>query len=718
MPNEENKETFAFQAEINQLMSLIINTFYSNKDIYLRELVSNASDALDKIRYLSLTDKSILDSEPELFIKLIPDKENNTLTIEDSGIGMTKTDLVNNLGTVAKSGTKSFIESLESGADVSCIGQFGCGFYSGFLVSDSISVYSKHNDDKEYCWTSNAGGTFTIEETNTGLLRGTKIVLSLKDDQKDYLEEEKIRELIKTHSQFVGYPIKLLVTKTTEKEVPESDDEEDVENDENDENDSDCPKIEEITEENNEEGNKQKMKKVTETTNEYQELNKDKPLWLRKQDEVSKEEYVSFYKHISNDYDDYLGVKHFSIEGQIEFKSLLFIPKHSPFEMFEPSKKINNIKLYVRRIFITDDSKELCPEWLNFVKGVIDSEDLPLNISREIIQKSQILKVIKKNIIKKSIELIQELSENEEDYKVFYDNFSKNLKLGLHEDSSNKEKLSKLLRYESTKSGDDKTSLTDYVKNMPEQQKEIYVITGESRKAVENSPQLEELKRRNYEVLFMIEPIDEYILTQFKEFDDKKIINVSRTGLDLLNEEEKEEEEELKTKFGDLCKNIKECLGNKIDKVEVSSRLNESPCILVSSEHGHTANMTRIMKAQALGSKNNMSNVSKPIMEINPKHNIIKSLNDRFIKDKTDKTVKDILNLIFESASLSSGFALEDPILFTKRINRMVALGLDCESNDDLTDENSDNIKEDKEDKEDEEDKEDKEDKSGMEEVD
>jgi len=689
MTTEDKKETFAFQAEINQLMSLIINTFYSNKDIFLRELVSNASDALDKIRYASLTDKSVLDSEPEFFIKLIPDKENNTLTIEDSGIGMTKNDLVNNLGTVAKSGTKSFIESLEAGADVSCIGQFGCGFYSGFLVADSVSVYSKHNDDKEYCWTSNAGGTFTVEETSTGLKRGTKLVLSLKDDQKDYLEEHKIRELIKTHSQFVGYPVKLLVTKTTEKEVPVSDDEE-----EEDENDNDdAPKIEEVTEED--ENKKPKMKKVTETTSELEELNKDKPLWLRKQDEVSKEEYVSFYKHISNDYDEHLAVKHFSIEGQIEFKSLLFIPKHAPYEMFEPNKKCNNIKLYVRRVFITDESKELCPEWLNFIKGVVDSEDLPLNISREMIQRSQILKVMRKNIIKKSLELIEELSENEEDYKVFYDNFSKNLKLGLHEDSNNKEKLSKLLRFESTKSGDEKTSLTDYVKRMSENQKQIYVITGESKKAVENSPQLEELKRRNYEVLFMVEPIDEYVLNQFKEFDEKRIVNVSRTGLDLLNEEEKEEEKELKTKFEDLCKNIKECLGDKIDKVEVSSRLNESPCTLVSSEHGHTANMTRIMRAQALGNKNSMMGLSKPIMEINPKHNIIESLNERFNKDKNDKTVKDILNLMFESACLSSGFVLEDPVLFTKRINRMVALGLDCESNDDLTEtEDSNQVKE------------------------
>ncbi|KAF7073101.1 hypothetical protein CFC21_078145 [Triticum aestivum] len=606
-------ETFAFQAEINQLLSLIINTFYSNKEIFLRELISNSSDALDKIRFESLTDKSKLDAQPELFIHIIPDKATNTLTIVDSGIGMTKSDLVNNLGTIARSGTKEFMEALAAGADVSMIGQFGVGFYSAYLVAERVVVTTKHNDDEQYVWESQAGGSFTVTRDTSGeqLGRGTKMVLYLKDDQMEYLEERRIKDLVKKHSEFISYPISLWTEKTTEKEISDDEDEEEKK-------DTEEGKVEDVDEEKEEK--EKKKKKIKEVSHEWNLVNKQKPIWMRKPEEINKEEYAAFYKSLTNDWEEHLAVKHFSVEGQLEFKAVLFVPKRAPFDLFDNKKKANNIKLYVRRVFIMDNCEELIPEYLSFVKGIVDSEDLPLNISRETLQQNKILKVIRKNLVKKCIELFFEIAENKEDYNKFYEAFSKNLKLGIHEDSQNRTKIAELLRYHSTKSGDELTSLKDYVTRMKEGQNEIYYITGESKKAVENSPFLEKLKKKGYEVIYMVDAIDEYAIGQLKEFEGKKLVSATKEGLKLdESEDEKKKQEELKEKFEGLCKVIKEVLG-----------------------------------------------------------------------DKNDKSVKDLVMLLFETSLLTSGFSLEDPNTFGTRIHRMLKLGLSIDEDDEAPENDTD----------------------------
>ena len=720
----EEANTFNFNADINQLLSLIINTFYSNKEIFLRELISNASDALDKIRYLAITDPTVLKNEEKYFIRIIPDKTNNTLTIWDSGICMTKTDLINNLGTIARSGTRHFMELLNAGADISMIGQFGVGFYSSYLVANKVVVISKSNDDEQYRWESIANSTFQVvkdtilNDKSNAIGRGTKIILYLKDECVEFLEERKLKDLIKKHSEFISFPIELWIEKTTEKEVDDDEDDEKKEDEKKDEKkeeekkdekkdeekkegeekkeeekkdekkdeekkeeekkEEEGPKVEDTKEEKKE----KKKKKIKEVTHEFERVNNTKPIWLRKKEEVTKEEYANFYKSITNDWEDHLACIHFTMEGHLEIKGILFVPKRAPFDLFEANKKKTNIKLYVRRVFIMDDCDELIPEYLGFIKGVIDSDDLPLNISRESLQQNKILKAIKKSITKKCIELFFQIAENAEDFKKFYEQFSKNLKLGIHEDATNRAKLAELLRYYSTKSGEEMVSFKQYIERMQPKQKYIYYITGESKSVVAASPFIEKLKEKGIEVLYLTDPIDEYCIQQLKDFDGKQLKCCSKEGLDLEDtEDEKKAFEELKTQYEPVCKKIKEILDNKVEKVVVGERLDESPCVLVTSEFGWTANMERIMKAQALRD-NSMTSymISKKTLEINPKHGIIKELKAQLEKDSNSSNIKDTIWLLYDTSLLNSGFSIEDPNAFAKRTYKMILFGLQDDS--------------------------------------
>ncbi|XP_061363696.1 endoplasmin homolog [Gastrolobium bilobum] len=700
-----NAEKFEFQAEVSRLMDIIINSLYSNKDIFLRELISNASDALDKIRFLSLTDKEILgegdNAKLEIQIKL--DKEKKILSIRDRGIGMTKEDLIKNLGTIAKSGTSAFVEKMQTSGDLNLIGQFGVGFYSVYLVADYVEVISKHSDDKQHVWESKADGAFAVSEDtwNEPLGRGTEIRLHLKDEAGEYLEESKLKELVKRYSEFINFPIYLWASKEVDVEVPAEEDESGDEEDSTESSSSKEDSEDDDADKSEDEEKKPKTKTVKETTYEWELLNDVKAIWLRNPKEVTDEEYTKFYHSLAKDFSDEnpLAWSHFTAEGDVEFKAVLFVPPKAPHDLYESYYNANksNLKLYVRRVFISDEFDELLPKYLNFLMGLVDSDTLPLNVSREMLQQHSSLKTIKKKLIRKALDMIRRIAEEDPDestdkekkeetssdndekrgqYAKFWNEFGKSIKLGIIEDATNRNRLAKLLRFESTKSEGKLTSLDQYISRMKAGQKDIFYITGTSKEQLEKSPFLERLKKKNFEVIFFTDPVDEYLMQYLMDYEDKKFQNVSKEGLKLGKDSK---DKELKESFKDLTKWWKNALSSEnVDDVKISNRLDNTPCVVVTSKYGWSANMERIMQSQTLSDASKQAYMrGKRVLEINPRHPIIKVLRESVVNNPEDESVKQTAQLMYQTALYESGFLLNDPKDFASRIYESVKSSLD-----------------------------------------
>ncbi|XP_017083240.1 endoplasmin [Drosophila eugracilis] len=671
----EKAEKFTFQTEVNRMMKLIINSLYRNKEIFLRELISNASDAIDKIRLLALSNSKELESNPELHIRIKADKENKALHIMDSGIGMTHQDLINNLGTIAKSGTADFLAKMQDpskseGQDMNdMIGQFGVGFYSAFLVADRVVVTTKHNDDKQYIWESDAN-SFSITEDPRGdtLKRGSVISLYLKEEAQDFLEEDTVRELIRKYSQFINFPIRMWSSKTVEEEVP-VEEEAKPEKSEDDVEDEDA-KVEEADDE------KPKTKKVSKTTWDWTLINDSKPIWTRKPAEVTEDEYTSFYKSLTKDSSEPLSQTHFIAEGEVTFKSLLYVPKVQPSESFNRyGTKSDNIKLYVRRVFITDEFNDMMPNYLNFIRGVVDSDDLPLNVSRETLQQHKLIKVIKKKLVRKVLDMLKKIDK--EAYEKFWKEFSTNIKLGVMEDPSNRSRLAKLLRFQ-TSNGKGVTSLAEYKERMKAKQEHIYYIAGANRVEVEKSPFVERLLAKGYEVLYLVEAVDEYCISALPEFDGKKFQNVAKEGFQ-LNESEKSKKnfESLKSTFEPLVKWLNDvALKDQISKAQVSERLSNSPCALVAGVFGWTGNMERLAMSNAHQKSDDPQRSyylsQKKTLEINPRHPLMRELLRRVEADEADDTAKDMAVMMFRTATLRSGYMLQETSQFADSIEQMM----------------------------------------------
>ncbi|CAG9532525.1 unnamed protein product [Cercopithifilaria johnstoni] len=671
-------EKHSFQAEVNRMMKLIINSLYKNKEIFLRELISNASDALDKIRLLSLTDPSVLRTTDELSVRIKADPENHMLHVTDTGIGMTKTDLINNLGTIARSGTAEFLSklldsstSLEQQQDM--IGQFGVGFYSSYLVADRVVVTSKHNDDDQYIWESDSS-SFTVAKDPRGatLKRGTQVTLHLKEEAYNFLESDTLKNLVEKYSQFINFNIYMWQSKTETVEEPFEEETEKVTDERTEDADG---KVEEDRME-------AKTKKVEKTTWDWEKINNVKPIWMRKNDEVEVEEYNEFYKSITKDHENPLAYVHFTAEGEVTFKSILYIPRHSPFDMFQNyGKGTDNIKLYVRRVFITDDFHDIMPKYLSFIRGIVDSDDLPLNVSRETLQQHKLLKVIKKKLVRKVLDMFKKMEPG--DFEDFWKEYSTNIKLGIMEDPTNRTRLAKLLRFYSSNRKDKMTSLAEYVSRMKDKQEMIFYVAGNSREEVESLPFVERLLKKGYEVLYLVEAVDEYAIQSMPEFDGKKFQNAAKEGLKIDDSEKsKEMQEQLEKEFEPLTNWLKNmALKDKIEKALVSQRLVQSPCALVASSYGWSGNMERIMKSQAHAKSYDPTQEfyanQKKTFEINPRHPVIKELLRRVQSGKSDEKATDTAMLLFETATLRSGFTLSDQVGFAERVEQILRRTID-----------------------------------------
>lgn len=690
----ENGERFDFQAQVSSIMDIIIHSLYQKKEIFLREILSNGSDALDKIRFLALTDPAKLSDDSSLEIKIKSDSDAKTLTITDTGIGMTREELINNLGTVAKSGAASFLEKYGNSGDVSLIGQFGVGFYSVFLVADTVTVTSKHPEDKQHIWTSKADGSFVVSEDTEGpfLTRGTQITLHLKNDATEYLDVNKLSALVAHHSNFIEFPISLWKSTTvqvpvTEETVVETPAETTEEKSEEDVSISDDDSSEEPA-------TPAEPKTRSEEVWDWERLNTNKAIWMRSSKDVSEEEYKDFYKALSKDTADPLTYTHFVGEGDVSMRAILFIPSVASWDFYEKfhSAKISNLKFFVRRVLITDKTdQELLPQYLSFIHGVVDSDSLPLHVSREILQHSKVLDTIKTKLVSKVLQVLRKLSRDEDqtEYNKFWDQFGKSIKLGLLDQSgADKDKLIDLMRFKTSLSNGENVSFETYVKRMKPKQKFIYYATGENAEAIKALPQLERLLKRGYEVVLLTEAIDEYVSQSIPTYKTTKLLNVAREGLKFGDDDEAAEKE-TKKDFTPFTNWLQKALGDKVGKVTISNRITKSPCVLVSATYGWTANMERIMKAQAFADPTQASYmIQKKTMEINPRHPVIVELRRKAEVDADSTDASEFAHLLYDSALLQSGYAMEAEKAseFSARMVRLISKGLNIDPDAEIPD--------------------------------